>query len=601
MNTIRRLLPLLAALAVILPDGIALRADEPDPPAAIPDAATPPAPAPASAIEPGTDTPPSPPAPKKTRRKRHSDWLITQGSDAILAENERVEAVVTILGNALVRGTVDEAVVTILGDSVIDGRVDEAVVTIMGNLRVNGHVDGDVVAVHGGIELGPDARVDGQLVAIGGPIIRDPAARVDGQTVQIGYYEKMQAFTGFRAWCREALLKGRLLSFDPRTAWAWLAAAACLGFYLLLALFFPRAITRCAEALEQRPGMTLVSTLLTLILTPLLLVLLSFTGIGTLLVLLAVFVGGFFGKAAFLAWLGRALLRPLGIRQTAICVLLGGMVLALLYAAPLVGMLAWNVTGALGLGMLVHATILAVKRERAIPPPPAAIPSPPPAAPGGGVPALRAVLAQPTPAADSAPAAPPASALAAVPAAVPAAATPASETHETRSAARTASPSDAATASLAPDAPSAPGAPVPPPPPPALWGGTGAPPSVPLRAGFWIRLAAAAIDFVLILFIAGLVDIEEYTPALHALYCGVLWTLRGTTIGGVVCGLKIVRLDGRRVDWSVALVRVLGGFLSLIIVGLGYVWVAIDHERQSWHDKIAGTTIIHAPKGQSLV
>ncbi len=579
MNTIRRLLLLLAALAVILPDGIALRADEPDPPAAIPDAATPPASAPAPAIEPGPDAPPSPPAPKKPRRKRRSDQqvIVTRGSDAIVAENERAETVVTILGNAFVHGAVDEAVVTILGDSVIDGTVDEAVVTIVGNLRVNGHVEGDVVAVNGGIELGPDARVDGQLVAIGGPIIRDPAARVDGQSVQIGYYENMQAFTGFRAWCRETLFKGRLLAFDSGTTWAWFAAAACLGFYLLLALFFPRAITRCAETLEQRPGMTLVSTLLTLILAPLLMILLSLTVIGAVLVPLAVFAAGCFGKAAFLAWLGRALLRPFGIRQTAICVLLGGMILALLYTAPLAGMLAWHVTGALGLGMLVHAIILAAKRERAIPP---ALP----AASGGNAPPLHAGLAQSTSAADSAP--------------TPAPAVPPG--NGTPPAARTVSPYDAAPASLAA------GAPVPPPPfdshPPAAWcGGAGAPPAVALRAGFWIRLAASAIDFVLILFIAGFIGIEAYTPALYALYCGVLWTLRGTTIGGVVCGLKIVRLDGRRVDWSVALVRVLGGFFSLIIAGLGYAWVAIDHERQSWHDKIAGTTIIHAPKGQSLV
>jgi uncharacterized RDD family membrane protein YckC len=36
-------------------------------------------------------------------------------------------------------------------------------------------------------------------------------------------------------------------------------------------------------------------------------------------------------------------------------------------------------------------------------------------------------------------------------------------------------------------------------------------------------------------------------------------------------------------------------------VGLGFLWIAIDSERQSWHDKIAGTVVVRAPKGVSLL
>ena len=77
--------------------------------------------------------------------------------------------------------------------------------------------------------------------------------------------------------------------------------------------------------------------------------------------------------------------------------------------------------------------------------------------------------------------------------------------------------------------------------------------------------------------------------------------MKGTTIGGVICGLKVVRLDERPVDWGTAIVRTLGCFLSLAVVGLGFIWVAIDDERQSWHDKIAGTTVVRVPPGASLV
>jgi uncharacterized RDD family membrane protein YckC len=85
------------------------------------------------------------------------------------------------------------------------------------------------------------------------------------------------------------------------------------------------------------------------------------------------------------------------------------------------------------------------------------------------------------------------------------------------------------------------------------------------------------------------------------LYSVVMWAKRGTTIGGAVCGLRLVRLDDRPVDWGVAIVRAIGGFLSLAVAGIGFIWVAFDDERQSWHDKIAGTTIVRVPRGTALL
>ena len=121
------------------------------------------------------------------------------------------------------------------------------------------------------------------------------------------------------------------------------------------------------------------------------------------------------------------------------------------------------------------------------------------------------------------------------------------------------------------------------------------------RAGFWIRLGASLLDLILIAIVLNFVNLTTAWPLLFGIYCVVLWALRGTTIGGIICGLKVVRLDDRRLDWPAAVVRSLGGYLSLAVLGLGFVWVAFDPERQSWHDKIAGTTIVRVPKGVTLV
>ena len=43
-----------------------------------------------------------------------------------------------------------------------------------------------------------------------------------------------------------------------------------------------------------------------------------------------------------------------------------------------------------------------------------------------------------------------------------------------------------------------------------------------------------------------------------ALYAAVMWKLKGSTIGGIVFGLQVARLDDRPVEWETAIVRALG-------------------------------------------
>jgi uncharacterized RDD family membrane protein YckC len=126
------------------------------------------------------------------------------------------------------------------------------------------------------------------------------------------------------------------------------------------------------------------------------------------------------------------------------------------------------------------------------------------------------------------------------------------------------------------------------------------------RAGFWIRIAALALDVVLVSIVLSILTAphgERPRMELLALaaYGAAMWKWKSTTVGGIVCDLKVVRLDGRPIDWGTAVVRALGCFLSLAIVGLGFLWIAFDQEHQAWHDKIAGTVVVRVPKGAPLL
>ena len=86
-----------------------------------------------------------------------------------------------------------------------------------------------------------------------------------------------------------------------------------------------------------------------------------------------------------------------------------------------------------------------------------------------------------------------------------------------------------------------------------------------------------------------------------AAYGAVMWKLRGSTIGGSVFDLRVVRVDGRDIDWETAIIRALSCFLSLMVAGLGFFWIAFDDQKQAWHDKIAGTVVVRVAKGVPLV
>jgi len=139
-------------------------------------------------------------------------------------------------------------------------------------------------------------------------------------------------------------------------------------------------------------------------------------------------------------------------------------------------------------------------------------------------------------------------------------------------------------------------------PPPAAASAVPAPVVASLpRAGFWVRMAALFIDVLLVGFVMSVLHAFHLHLLVLAAYGAVMWKLRGSTIGGIVFDLRVVRLDGREIDWEAAIVRALGCFLSLAVAGLGFFWIALDDQKQAWHDKIAGTAVVRVAKGVPLV
>ena len=114
-------------------------------------------------------------------------------------------------------------------------------------------------------------------------------------------------------------------------------------------------------------------------------------------------------------------------------------------------------------------------------------------------------------------------------------------------------------------------------------------------------MSAAFLDVIIAAILSAFVGGLPLGFLVALAYFAGMWTWKGTTIGGIVLNLKVVRLDAQPVTFAVALVRGLASALSVIVFFVGFLWIILDRDKQTWHDKIAGTVVVRSPRAMSLV
>jgi uncharacterized RDD family membrane protein YckC len=441
--------------------------------------------------------------------------------------------------------------VAVMGPVTVDGTVEGNCVSVMGSNTINGTVHGNAVVILGTMRIGPHARIDGNAVAGVGIVIKEPGAVIGGNVVQQGGGMNFADNPGAHDWWDRAFRRGRPLAFGPHLTAFWLLSICTVGLYILLALVFPGGVTKCGNVLVERPGITLLTGILAIIALPVVFILLCVTIVGIPIAFVVLPIGVMacvtFGKASLYALIGRSILGK-GAHPV-LAVFLGVGIVIGFYLVPFVGGLLWVIMAFLGYACAVTALFTSRKPAPPLAAPPAApVPSVPPSAvPPSEVPPVAAELAATPPALATAMPPPLAAPAGVVPA--PARLDPASEA------------------------------------------------ALP-RAGFWIRMVALLVDFILVAIVTRM---HDWFPVVLAIYGALLWKLRGATIGDIIFGLKVVRADGGAMEWVTVVVRALACFFSAVVVGLGFIWIAFDPEKQGWHDKIAGTLVVRLPRGASLV
>jgi uncharacterized RDD family membrane protein YckC len=109
--------------------------------------------------------------------------------------------------------------------------------------------------------------------------------------------------------------------------------------------------------------------------------------------------------------------------------------------------------------------------------------------------------------------------------------------------------------------------------------------------GFSLSAIPGSAEFIDALF--GPVVATAFIAVVIIAYHIFFIVFAGQTPGKALLGLRVVSLDGKRLGYGKAILRLLGYFISGIPLYLGFFWVIFDDRRQAWHDKIAGTCVIY--------
>jgi len=132
---------------------------------------------------------------------------------------------------------------------------------------------------------------------------------------------------------------------------------------------------------------------------------------------------------------------------------------------------------------------------------------------------------------------------------------------------------------------------------------------MPGYVGFWQRLAAFLIDWLVVFVVYGplvimafgseyfSLEVPRYWDAATGLVIAVgtllFWRYQGATPGKIAIAARIVDAQtGGSPRTARLVVRFFAYIVSALPLCLGFLWIAFDRRKQGWHDKIAGTVVI---------
>jgi len=202
------------------------------------------------------------------------------GENYTLSSDETLNGNLAVIGgNAVVEedAVLNGDVLLVGGNLTISGNIAGHVAVIGGNLTITGKIDGDIAVIGGQAVLTETAVVNGEITTVGGQVEKDPEAQVSGDIVNNNPLTEVPAIPG--------VPNVPNVPNAPNTSsnpfWdvvnVFLRALSVAAVGMLLTLFLQPQLERVADAMTSQPIMAGSFGLLTIVVTPLALLIMALT------------------------------------------------------------------------------------------------------------------------------------------------------------------------------------------------------------------------------------------------------------------------------------------------------------------------------------
>lgn len=237
--------------------------------------------------------------PSSALAKGLADDQVVAGGNYTLARGETQDGAVLVFG-----GNADiQQGATVNGDVLLFGS----------NLKLDGTVNGTVINFGGNASLGAATVISGDLVSFGGNLNRDPGAQISGQVITETEFPLQIEIPSLELIIPEFFRGGQDVPAVPQVQtgfdafvqlfmsvlWFLVRVTITAALAVLVVLIFPQPSLRTSSAIARQPLMSFVVGLLTMIVAPIILVVLTIT---ILLSPVALIGGVLLAAVVFFGW-----------------------------------------------------------------------------------------------------------------------------------------------------------------------------------------------------------------------------------------------------------------------------------------------------------
>ncbi len=117
------------------------------------------------------------------------------------------------------------------------------------------------------------------------------------------------------------------------------------------------------------------------------------------------------------------------------------------------------------------------------------------------------------------------------------------------------------------------------------------------KANAGVRFVSSIIDSFILMIIGSIFAFIPYAgsvlPAILSILYFTYFFGNGQTFGMKAMKIKLIGTKGEYpIGYKKGFIRWAGMLVSGAVIGLGYIWILIDKDKQGWHDKIADTYVV---------